>query len=251
MNKKALKVVAGFVAFGLIVALLYFTNRYVGNPVSKMIATNAAEKYIAQKYAPQNLVIDETNFSVEMNNYHVQVKSNVSIDTHFDLYVSAWGEIEFDEYPDNVGGKFTTYVRIQDAASKDLEPKIKKGVPLDYEWLMVSAGKDSFIPENFELDMPYRADDLPFPIEIAVSVYEPNASWSKVAEILQALDAFATEQKLNVSAYTVLLRESKDEKHKFDEQLGITGFPRERLVEKNLAMALKRYAEEQNKEMTQ
>ncbi|MGL4820847.1 MAG: hypothetical protein ACRC5C_12830 [Bacilli bacterium] len=249
MNKKWLKVVAGVVALVLVGALLFFTNAFVGNPVSKMIATNAAKKYIANQYPDQNLMIEDTFFSFKDNKYHVKVKSNVSIDTHFEVQVSGWGDIRYDEYESNVKDKFATYVRLSDAASKDLEPKVKQAVPLDYDWVSVQMGKDSYNPAALELDMPYNAKTLPFPIEIIVNAFEPDPSWDKVAEILYALDAFSTKEELNVSAYTVYLRKSKDEKDQFDNQIGVSGFPRERISEKNLPDVLKKYAEQMDKEV--
>ena len=46
MKKKVLKIIALVMAIALIVGVCIFANSLVGNPISKWVATNTAEKHL-------------------------------------------------------------------------------------------------------------------------------------------------------------------------------------------------------------
>ena len=48
--RKSIKILAGSIAFLLIIGILYFANGFLGNPISKMMANNTSRKYIEKNY---------------------------------------------------------------------------------------------------------------------------------------------------------------------------------------------------------
>ena len=63
MKKKVLKIIALVVAMALIVGVCIFANSLVGNPISKWVANNTAEKHLEEKYGEKDFVIERVNFS--------------------------------------------------------------------------------------------------------------------------------------------------------------------------------------------
>ena len=93
MKKKILKIVALVTVFILIVGLSWLGNALLGNPISKMLATNTAKKHLEENYSNTDLYIDRLDFNFKSTNYYARIKSPTSIDTEFTLYISMLGEL--------------------------------------------------------------------------------------------------------------------------------------------------------------
>ena len=113
--KKSVKIVSGITAFLLIAIILYFANGYLGNPVSKMIANKNGKEYISKEYKDMNLQTKEASYSFKDGRYHIQVKSLTSKDTYFEVVMSPFGKVVYDDYEINVTNKWNTYERINEA----------------------------------------------------------------------------------------------------------------------------------------
>ncbi|MBR5517290.1 MAG: hypothetical protein IKU53_04885 [Firmicutes bacterium] len=111
MKKKYLKIVALVVALCLIAGLLLFANALLGNPVSKMLATNTATKYVEETYQGTDYYIEDVSYSFKDGYYHAFVKSPTSIDTQFSLYINMFGNLSRDTYED-VDSGFVTAQRL-------------------------------------------------------------------------------------------------------------------------------------------
>lgn len=107
MKKKTLKIMAGIAAVAIIVGLGWFANALVGNPISRMLSTSTAEKYIAQTYAGTDYYIERVSYNFKDGNYHAFIKSPSSIDTEFSLYLTMLGELRLDTYEDVLDGSNT------------------------------------------------------------------------------------------------------------------------------------------------
>lgn len=121
--KNTTKLIAGILAFILIGGVLWFANGLVGNPVSKMLANRSAEKYIAEKYGDMELEVSKAGYNFKTGGYYVSVKSLTSIDTHFSINISPYGQIGYDLYDYNVLRKFNTWRRI-DSEYRNMVSKI-------------------------------------------------------------------------------------------------------------------------------
>ena len=63
MKKKVLKIAAFVFAIALIVGVCIFANALVGNPISKALAINTAEKYLEENYEDKDFEIERVTFS--------------------------------------------------------------------------------------------------------------------------------------------------------------------------------------------
>ena len=88
MKKKVLKILAFVVAIALIIGVSVFANALVGNPISKHIATNKAEKILEDKYSDKDFEIEKIVYSFKDGYYHVFIKSPSSIDSSFNIKAS-------------------------------------------------------------------------------------------------------------------------------------------------------------------
>ena len=102
MKKRILKIAAFVFAIALIVGVCVFANALVGNPISKAMATNTAEKHIEENYADKNFEIERVTFSFKDGYYHAFIYSPSSIDSDFTILVDMWGKLRYDTYEDRV-----------------------------------------------------------------------------------------------------------------------------------------------------
>ena len=113
MNKKWLKLLAFLVAAALIVGVCMFANALNGNPVSKAIATRAAEQYLDERFGDKDYYIERVSYSFKDGSYHAFIKSPTSVDTSFSVTFTMLGEYRYDTY-DSVVNKFTTASRLEE-----------------------------------------------------------------------------------------------------------------------------------------
>ena len=102
MKKRILKIAAFVFAIALIVGVCVFANGLVGNPISKAVATNTAEKHIEENYADKDFEIERVTFSFKDGYYHAFIYSPSSIDSSFTLMIDMWGKLRYDTYEDRV-----------------------------------------------------------------------------------------------------------------------------------------------------
>ena len=111
MKKRILKIAALVVAVVLMIGVCYFANGLVGNPVSKSLAKNTAEKYVGDNYG-EDYEIERVSFSFKDGYYHAFVSSESSIDGDFTLLIDMWGKLRIDTYEDRVASGWNTADRI-------------------------------------------------------------------------------------------------------------------------------------------
>ena len=102
MKKRILKIAAFVFAIALIVGVCVFANALVGNPISKAMATNTAEKHIEENYADKDFEIERVTFSFKDGYYHAFIYSPSSIDSSFTLMIDMWGKLRYNTYEDRV-----------------------------------------------------------------------------------------------------------------------------------------------------
>lgn len=104
MKTRILKISALCLAIALIVGVCWFANGLIGNPVSKMMARNAAEKYLRTNYSNIDYELQEVSYSFKEVGYYAHVVSPGSVDGNFTLRMSMLGKIRGDDYSTRVEG---------------------------------------------------------------------------------------------------------------------------------------------------
>ena len=102
MKKRILKIAAFVFAIALIVGVCVFASVLVGNPISKAMATNTAEKHLEENFADKDFEIERVTFSFKDGYYHAFIYSPSSIDSDFTILVDMWGKLRYDTYEDRV-----------------------------------------------------------------------------------------------------------------------------------------------------
>ncbi len=257
--KRIKKVLAGITAFVLISALLWIANSFVGNPVSKILANKSAEKFITENYPEMDLESSDVFYSFKDGDYHVRVKSPSSIDTHFDIRVSPFGEVLSTTYKDNVVDKFNTWSRINDEYRAMVDSVLQKDdfpyeSDIDYgEIPILHADNDSFRPpyglqlEDLEIDGNYDLTIMGGEVgHIVFYTYDKDVSAKRAGEILLDLKKIFDKSQVPFYAMDFSLSEPRDEKKKpMDlETFSVNNFLYEDIHDDDLTNRLEVAAEE-------
>lgn len=119
------KIWAGILAFILIGGILFIANGLIGNPLSKMLANRAAKKYVAQEYNDFDLQVEDAVYNFKDGRYYVDISSNRSVDTHFQINYDWAGKLVYDNYEDVVVSKWNTWQRLEREYNKLVDSKIE------------------------------------------------------------------------------------------------------------------------------
>ena len=199
MKKRILKIAAFVFAIALIVGVCIFANALVGNPISKAMATNTAEKHIEENYADKDFEIERVTFSFKDGYYHAFIYSPSSIDSDFTILVDMWGKLRYDTYEDRVLSGGNTADRI----SRDYRAVVDKVLDSqafpynehigygDFDFYPrvhleeYSVPEYALITEDLTLDAFYDVNELGAKHgKLTIYIDDDTVSYERLAEIL-------------------------------------------------------------------
>ena len=199
MKKRILKIAAFVFAIALIVGVCVFANALVGNPISKAMATNTAEKHIEENYADKDFEIERVTFSFKDGYYHAFIYSPSSIDSSFTLMIDMWGKLRYDTYEDRVLSGGNTADRI----SRDYRAVVDKVLDSqafpynehigygDFDFYPrvhleeYSVPEYALITEDLTLDAFYDVNELGAKHgKLTIYIDDDTVSYERLAEIL-------------------------------------------------------------------
>ena len=199
MKKRILKIAAFVFAIALIVGVCVFANGLVGNPISKAVATNTAEKHIEENYADKDFEIERVTFSFKDGYYHAFIYSPSSIDSDFTILVDMWGKLRYDTYEDRVLSGGNTADRI----SRDYRAVVDKVLDSqafpynehigygDFDFYPrvhleeYSVPEYALITEDLTLDAFYDVNELGAKHgKLTIYIDDDTVSYERLAEIL-------------------------------------------------------------------
>lgn len=199
MKKKALKIVALVVALILIIGICIFANSIVGNPVSKMLATNTAKQYIQENHPNMDYQLDGVTFNFKFVCYNAYFSSASSPDSSFTLMLGMDGKIVHDYYEGQVINRENTARRLEDAyrvaAGKVLDdPSIPYNCHIGYGELQFiseefknAEGVPSYalISNDLELDGVYDINELGAKAgKLTIYIYDDTVTVDRLAKII-------------------------------------------------------------------
>lgn len=216
MKKKFLKIAAFLVAVALIAGLCWFANGLVGNPISKLLATNTAKQYLQDHHPNTDYQLDAVTFNFKFVCYNAYFSSPSSPDSSFTLMLGMDGKIVQDYYEAHVTNRENTARRLENeyraAVSKVLD---NPAFPYDCH---IGYGELQFIPEEYknesdvpsyalitndlELDGIYDINELGAKAgALTIYIYDDTVSVERLAEII--LDIKAMLDDSGVSFYVM------------------------------------------------
>lgn len=193
---KWIGIVAGVVVLGL---ALWFYLGFFGNPVSKMLANHAAEKYVAQNYP--NCYIENVGYNFKDGTYFANIQKEESIDTNFYVRFDWWGNLIDDAYDSYVTSghnttnrMFVEYRALLDEAlpqdSVDFTLDIFYGDILTEYWgkdlSQIDSDDVAYMPmEEIILDKQYDYTDISYKYgRVCLYADHEDVSIEKACEIL-------------------------------------------------------------------
>ena len=226
MLKRILKIAALVVAIGLIAFALVFANALVGNPISKAIASDTAEKHLAEEYSAKDFDIERITYSFKDGYYHAYVSSASSIDSDFTLIIDMWGNLLSDSYEDRVLGGWNTSDRIRNDY-RNMTDAILDSPLFPYD-VHIGYGDIEFYPrehaEKYPIpDYAMITDDLVLDAfydlyelgkkhgKLTVYIYDETVSVDRLSEILLDIKAVFDDGGVNFYVIDCVLEYPKSE----------------------------------------
>ena len=199
MKKKILKIAAFVLALALIVGVCVFANSLVRNPISKLLATKTAEKYLEENHPGKDYQLDGVTFSFKLTCYYAYFSSPGSPDSSFSLMLGMDGKIIHDYYENNVLTGWNTARRLSDeyraAVGKVLDnPAFPYHIDIGYGDLEFISEEYKNAPEvpdyalitnDLELDGIYDIGELGAKAgKLTVYIWDDTVSIERLAEIM-------------------------------------------------------------------
>lgn len=124
-NKKLLKIAAFITAVLLIIGLCVLANMFVGNPVSRILASKAAEEYLEKNFPDTPYFVDKVDYSFKDGSYYARILLPGSRDNNFNIGFSPLGERQYCDYETLVKNRQNTAYRLIDEYSSSAEPILR------------------------------------------------------------------------------------------------------------------------------
>jgi hypothetical protein len=226
-------IVAGF--------LLWFYLAFFGNPISKALAKNSAEKYIKENYP--DCYIENSDYNFKDGTYFANIQKKNSIDTNFYLTFDWWGNLEHDSYDNYVTSGHNTANRLmmeyrellREAIPQkevDFELDIFYGDILTEYWgkeISEMAPDDSaYMPmEELLLDKKYDyAEVSPKYGHVVLYAMHENVSFDKAAEILLLIKERLANANLSFRYIDFVLEKPRNEDgtRDWEERINVKNF---------------------------
>lgn len=252
--KKILKILAFVIALSLCTGVLLFANALVGNPVSKHLATTAAEKHIEETYPDKDFYVERVIYDFKSGDYSAFIESPTSADSSFSLSADFFGKIRWDSYKDRVENKFNTSERINKEYRQAVDSVIEsKTFPYkthiaygDIEFVEAVNLEQPYVPyyavvmESLELDGYYDIAEIGRNAgHLVIYVYDNNVSVARLCEILLGIKEVMDKSGLNFKAIDCVLEKPKpeegyEEPYTGEDRVEVESFLYEDIYEKDL-----------------
>lgn len=245
MKTKIKKIIAAIFGIVLTLLLLLFVNAWMGNPVSKLLAKNAATLYINQNYSQLDLEVQKVHYNFKFGSYIAFCQSKTSIDTAFSIYVDSFGNVQKDDYEYEVANNFTTLRRLDSQLRTMGDAILRKH--LKYEITNALFMLADLSPQQLMMlqkDMPLNIDDPVFDIRASITIIDPDVSYEKMAQVLTDMAQACQQENIPITTYDVRIEyndlvsvEGKNEARE-NKHITIYDIPSAILQEKDLPKAL-------------
>lgn len=251
MNKKILKAIAFIAALSLIIGIGVFANALVGNPVSKYLAKNTAEKHIEENHPDKDFYVERVFYSFKDGFYHISVNSNSSPDSSFKLMTDILGRIKLNTYEDVIANKRNTADRIWKEYRQAVDNVLESGAfPYDAH---ISFGDIEFIDresvgvpdlpsyaivtDTLELDGYYDIGELGKKAgHLVIYIYNENITVEKMSEVLIGIKDIVNSAGVEFYAIDCVIEKPRTtDGIQDDERLEVNNFLCEDIYEEGMA----------------
>ena len=225
MKKKLLKIGAAILAVALIVGVALFANSLVGNPLSKALAQNTAEKHMKEIYGNTDYELGEVAYSFKDGYYHAHISSPSSIDTNFELLINGFGKLRYDNYDYTVKSGWSTAERLMTDYHNTIDTMFSSSsfpynAYIGYGELVFAAPETQDMPSipdyailssELTLDAYYNISELGARAgKLTLYIEEQTVSTERLAEILLGIRKCFDEAGVGFYVIDCVLEYSRD-----------------------------------------
>lgn len=189
---RGLRVAVRVLAFALSAVVLLSANLLIGNPISQLLAQEAADAYLAKHYPNENYQVRRVTYNFLDGDYYAVITSESSVDGSFELYVDMLGNVYWDSYDMYVTSGKNTQDRLYSEYRDLVDPIIKL---LNLETSVHIGGGRLMIDEVLlEVDGEYDIAALGAEQgHLIVTVRDEAVTVERAAELLKLIDELMTE----------------------------------------------------------
>ena len=189
----------------LLAIVLFIVLSLFGNPISKIMAEKAADKYLETHYTDLDLVHERAYYNFKDGTYVVRLWDKHSIDTKFTLEYDSFGKMKRDTYDDRLFNTFRRYMGFLD----DLADEIAKDSGLDFViWLRPDDDID--YRDYLTLDQDFDKDNLPSKVTADFKAYAEKPSLDDLMNGLKKVYEVLKERDIAVKSYSGLVIPNAD-----------------------------------------
>lgn len=202
---KTMKIIL-YTALAILLAIvLFIVLSFFGNPISKIMADKAADKYLETHHTDLDLVHERTYYNFKDGTYVVRLWDKHSIDTKFTLEFDSFGKMKRDTFDDRLFNTFRRYMGFLD----DLADEIAKDSGLDFViWLRPD--DDTDYRDYLTLDQDFDKDNLPSKITADFKAYAEKPSLDDLMNGLKKVYEVLKERDIAVKTYSGLVVPNAD-----------------------------------------
>lgn len=202
---KTMKIIL-YTALAILLAIaLFIVLSFYGNPISKIMADKAADKYLETHHTDLDLVRERAYYNFKDGTYVVELWDKKSIDTKFTLDFDSFGKMKRDTFDDRLFNTFRRYMGFLD----DLADEIAKDSGLDFViWLRPD--DDTDYRDYLTLDQEFDKDNLPSKITADFKAYAEKPSLDDLMNGLKKVYEALKERNIAVSTYSGLVVPNAD-----------------------------------------
>lgn len=233
MTKKS-KIILNAVLTILLLVVMFTQFVFYGNPISKILADKAADKYLKTHYTEFELERDKVYYNFNDGTYVVRLWDKNSIDTMFSLKFDSFGKMKYDTYNERFFNTFFRYVNFLD----HLGYEIAKDCGLGFEiWLRPDDDVDC--RAYLTLDQEFDADNLPSKITADFQTYAEKPSLDDLMDGLKKVYEALKKRNIAASSYSGLVIPNDDKKEDgeaetWENAISVNAVPEEVIISEDM-----------------
>ena len=243
---KGLKSLSLFLSILLIFFAILIILSFFGNPISRIVAEIAADKYLETHYRDLDLVRERAYYNFNDGIYIVRIWDKKSIDTKFILKFDSFGKKEYDTYNERLFNTYSRYVLFLNA----LADEIAKDNGLDFE-ILLSPDDEIDYSSYLTLDQDFDKDKLPSKVTADFNAYAEKPSLGDLMDGLKKVYEVLKNRNIAVSSYSGLVipnvyKEEDGNAETWENALSVNAVPEKVIVNGDME-ELKRIYDKGNK----
>ncbi|MDO5027196.1 MAG: hypothetical protein Q4E50_05135 [Tissierellia bacterium] len=188
----------------LLVVGLFFANAFFGNPISRLIVSYVADKYIEETYAQRDFERGKIFYNFKDASYNILLQDKKSQDTKFEIAFDSLGRFHHDDYPYILFNTWRRFSQALDQYGKELAEKNSKSYKI---FLTID---DEMDLETLRLDQEVDLANFPLQVSAGLETFVEKPSFSQTLDFLKDLDELMSTTPLKVKNYSIILIPEKD-----------------------------------------